>query len=195
MTPNDDPVRQAFEAHIRRTWKVPESYLDWALKLNEAGEYQDGRAADQWSGWSAALSTLPQAAAATYQWCEQCGEGVIQGICRAKPACAASKQAAAAAPLSDPLQPQDLADLERLDDLFSDGEGWDLPKERMQRLAELGVIRRTTRDHYSITSFGRYCLGRADFPFPLKTVEEFNRAAHAAMLSRNGITPPEGASE
>jgi hypothetical protein len=85
MTPNDDPVRQAFEAHIRRTWKVPESYLDWALKLNEAGEYQDGRAADQWSGWSAALSTLPQAAAAvplTYQFevwqddmCVASGEG------------------------------------------------------------------------------------------------------------------------
>jgi hypothetical protein len=64
MTTPNDPVRQAFEAHIRRTWKVPESYLDWALKLNEAGEYQDGRAADQWSGWSAALSTFPQAAAA-----------------------------------------------------------------------------------------------------------------------------------
>lgn len=43
----------AFERHIRSTWKVPESYLDWALKRNDRGYYLDGRAADQWSGWQA----------------------------------------------------------------------------------------------------------------------------------------------
>jgi hypothetical protein len=34
------------------------------------------------------------------------------------------------------LTPQDMADLQRLEDLFTDDQGWDLPKERMQRLAE-----------------------------------------------------------
>jgi hypothetical protein len=191
MTPNDDPVRQALDLWDKRLWELIDYYKTGAAFPQSARDSIKHHLTQHPSR----LSTIPQAAAASCQWCEQCGEGVSQGICRAKPACVASKQTAAAVSLSDPLQPQDLADLERLDDLFSDGEGWDLPKERMQRLAELGVIRRTTRDHYSITSFGRYCLGRADFPFPLKTVEEFNRAAHAAMLSRNGITPPEGAAE
>jgi hypothetical protein len=45
--------RAAFEKHIRSAWKVPESYLDWALKRNDCGYYLDSRAADQWSGWEA----------------------------------------------------------------------------------------------------------------------------------------------
>ena len=54
MSPEQIEVeRKAFEAHTRGTWKVPSSYLDWALKRNERGDYLDGRAADQWSGWLA----------------------------------------------------------------------------------------------------------------------------------------------
>lgn len=55
--------RKEFEAHIRATWKVPESYLDWALKLDERGYYQDSRAADQWSGWQAARRAALEEAA------------------------------------------------------------------------------------------------------------------------------------
>jgi hypothetical protein len=81
------------------------------------------------------------------------------------------------------LQPQDLADLTRLDDLFSDGEGWDLPKHRMQRLAELGVIRHTSAGRYAITAFGLACL-RVD-GFPLRTVAEHIEASRLAMEARN----------
>jgi hypothetical protein len=49
----EEVERDAFERHIRSAWKVPESYLDWALKRNDRGYYIDSRAADQWSGWQA----------------------------------------------------------------------------------------------------------------------------------------------
>jgi hypothetical protein len=48
--------REDFEAHIRSAWKVPESYLDWALTRTDRGAYIDSRAADQWSGWQARAS-------------------------------------------------------------------------------------------------------------------------------------------
>lgn len=54
MSPEQIEIeRKAFEAHTRSAWRVPADYLDWALKRNERGEYQDSRAADQCSGWLA----------------------------------------------------------------------------------------------------------------------------------------------
>jgi hypothetical protein len=83
------------------------------------------------------------------------------------------------------LSADDMADLERLREVFDDGEGWDLPKDRMKRLAELGVVRWQGATRYSITSFGHYCLG--DLKLPLPTIEEYNAKAYAEMLERNGI--------
>lgn len=85
------------------------------------------------------------------------------------------------------LTEQDRADLERVEELFSDGEGWDLPKARMQRLAELGVIRRTGGSYYAITSFGMHCLYPGDWPPPLFTAEEYNeRSRRRAALAQAG---------
>lgn len=92
-------------------------------------------------------------------------------------------QAAPLALLSD----ADMADLLRLEDLFSDGEGWDLPKARMQRLAELGVIRRTSGDRYSITAFGAACMS-SEFKFPLRTFAEWNESSRLAAVIRNSRT-------
>jgi hypothetical protein len=85
-----------------------------------------------------------------------------------------------------PLSANDLADLQRLNEVFEDGQGWDIPAERMKRLSELGVVRWHGRTHYSITAFGMLCLGEGETP--LRTVEEVNAEAHAQMLDRNGIT-------
>jgi hypothetical protein len=85
------------------------------------------------------------------------------------------------------LNDQDMADLTRFIDVLEDGEGYDIPSERMKRLAELGVVRRRYGDCYSITSFGRYVLkdGPAEFlALPLKTSDEFNAAQNAALRQR-----------
>ena len=78
----------------------------------------------------------------------------------------------------------DLADLQRLDEVFSDGEGWGLPKARVQRLAELGVIRHCGGGRYQITSFGSYCLGLSDH-LPLETVAQHNDRMRREMEARN----------
>lgn len=85
------------------------------------------------------------------------------------------------------LNDQDMADLERLGEIFEDGEGWDIPGDRMKRLAELGVVRWRGGDRYSITSFGSFVLkdGPAEFlTLPLKTSDEFNAAQNAALRQR-----------
>jgi len=62
--------------------------------------------------------------------------------------------------------------LERIQDQFADGEGYDAPKDVMRRLAELGCVRRTSRDRYAITSFGMHVLFPTDWPLPLRTHDE-----------------------
>lgn len=100
------------------------------------------------------------------------------------------KRAFEAAPGRAPLTDADMEDLKRLREVFDDGQGYDVPKERMKRLAELGVVRWHGREVYSITAFGMYCLG--DWEFPLRTAEEINAELHAEMLARNGIAPAGG---
>lgn len=69
----------------------------------------------------------------------------------------------------------------------SDSGGHDVPKERMARLREIGVVQSKGFGRDQITSFGDYVLGRAageDRRFPLKTAAEYNAesAARAAAL-------------
>lgn len=84
------------------------------------------------------------------------------------------------------LTDADYGDLCRLDDLFSDGEGYDLPKDRMRRLAQIGVIRRVTRDFYEITSFGSHVLGHSP-RLPLLPTEEYND--REAALRKETLKP------
>lgn len=94
------------------------------------------------------------------------------------------------------LNPEDMAALERLDETSSDGEGYDLPKSQMVRLADLGVVRHHSAGRYSITSFGRWVLGSQALRKPLETAEECNArlgeehrarlaAAHPAQATPN----------
>ncbi|SFE88039.1 hypothetical protein [Paracidovorax wautersii] len=96
------------------------------------------------------------------------------------------------------LSPEDMAALERLDETFSDGEGYDLPKSQMVRLADLGVVRHHSAGRYSITSFGRWVLGSRVLRKPLETADECNARLgeeHRARLAAEHpaqATPHEG---
>ena len=48
---------------------------------------------------------------------------------------------------------------ERFNETCEDGEGYDVPKTMMKRLAEIGVIHHTSRGIYGITKFGRSLVG------------------------------------
>jgi hypothetical protein len=87
------------------------------------------------------------------------------------------------------LTAADITDLKHLRDVFDDGEGWDIPKDRMMRLAELGAVRWRGRNFYSIAAFGLHCLDGG--ALPLRTVAEINSQAFSEMQARNatGIQP------
>lgn len=57
----------------------------------------------------------------------------------------------------------ELNDLHRFSDTCEDSEGYDIPKPRMQRLAAIGLIRRTHANCYEITDFGQIVM-EAGFP-------------------------------
>ncbi len=177
-------------SELMRGLEIPPS----AAPLSPAALYAIGRAiadqaksAQQAGGVPAGFVLVPveptpeMCAAMDAVWAY--GGGSDAGAYRAALADAPSPSAV------QPLSEADQKDLERLDELFSDGEGWDLPKERMERLAELGVIRRRTGSLYSMTAFGLYCL-RHLIGFPLETVAEFNDRQHQDMLKRAGIVTP-----
>lgn len=52
------------------------------------------------------------------------------------------------------LNTDELAALRRFYETCQDGEGYDVPKAMMQRLAEIGVVRRTSGSYYETTEFG-----------------------------------------
>lgn len=101
------------------------------------------------------------------------------------------------------LSETDYDDLSRFDGMASDGEGYDISKERMKRLAELGVVRWLGRDRYGVTAFGQYVL-KAWSELPLETYAETNARCDAEFKARierlnaeainaaNGITHPTG---
>ena len=53
---------------------------------------------------------------------------------------------------------------ERFNETCEDGEGYDVPKTMMRRLAEIGVIHHTSRGIYGITKFGRLLVGKTTQP-------------------------------
>lgn len=56
------------------------------------------------------------------------------------------------------LSSDDLAWLRRFRETTEDDQSYDVPKERMQRLAQIGVVRRTHGSHYTMTDFGVHAL-------------------------------------
>lgn len=102
---------------------------------------------------------------------------------------ALSSQPPAPSPM---LCAQDMADLERLSDLFNDGMPYDLEKPSMRRLAKLGAIRHVSAGYYAITAFGRHCID-PEWGLPLRTVEQINAdldaAERASLTATAGSTP------
>ena len=74
----------------------------------------------------------------------------------------AAQQAAAPGALNL-LNADELAALRRFDETCQDGEGYDVPKAMMQRLAAIGAVRRTSGSYYETTEFGTRVL---DQPAP-----------------------------
>jgi hypothetical protein len=74
---------------------------------------------------------------------------------------AAKAPAAQAVTATSLLNADELAALRRFDECAQDGEGYDVPKEMMQRLAEIGVVRRKSGAYYEQTDFGKQVLGNA----------------------------------
>lgn len=74
------------------------------------------------------------------------------------------------------LQPDDLNNLKRFNENCEDSQDYDVPKEKMHRMAKLGVVRRHSRNYYSITSFGMYLLNQGDelYKLPLKTQSDYD---------------------
>ena len=72
------------------------------------------------------------------------------------------------------LNHSDMAALERVNECFEDGEGYDVPASKMKRMAELGVVQSLGFGRYGITSFGRIILGSRHLRKPLETAEECN---------------------
>jgi len=64
----------------------------------------------------------------------------------------------------------ELNDLRRFHECAMDGEGYDVPKERMHHLAEIGLVRRSSGNYYETTVFGTSVLN-GDFDTALPTFE------------------------
>lgn len=52
------------------------------------------------------------------------------------------------------IMDQEMEDLMRFHECVTDDEGYDVPKDRMKRLAEIGLLRRVTANFYEHTIFG-----------------------------------------
>lgn len=78
----------------------------------------------------------------------------------------ATRQAGAAPVPCVVLTPEERAAFERFHETWEDNEGYDVPKEMMRRLAEVGVVHHITAGRYDITKFGHYVLAAGAAPVP-----------------------------
>ena len=69
-----------------------------------------------------------------------------------QPASEPSEQKPAALPFA--IFDQEMADLRRFHECSMDNEWYDVPKDRMKRLAEIGLVRRVSANYYEHTNFG-----------------------------------------
>ncbi len=99
-----------------------------------------------------------QQRAGTSNYAGQCADVIRQKLMPKY----AAQQAAAPGALAL-LNADELAALRRFDETCQDGEGYDVSKAMMQRLAAIGVVRRTSGSYYETTDFGMRVL---DQPAP-----------------------------
>jgi hypothetical protein len=136
----------------------------------------------------AALAAQSQGAQAAMRDCPDCdGTGRISGVelcarCNQSGILPAVQQAAAPGALAL-LNADELAALRRFDETCQDGEGYDVPKAMMQRLAAIGVVRRTSGSYYETTDFGMRVLDQPapSAPGTPEAPAGWKKALHAAV--------------
>lgn len=87
------------------------------------------------------------------------------------------------------LLPEDAQALKRFCETCEDSQPYDVPKDRMRRLAELGVIQWSGGARYSITAFGQHVLDLLPegWPrLPLKTQADHDADSRAALNGAHG---------
>lgn len=84
------------------------------------------------------------------------------------------------------LTQQDIEDIVRLDDQIADGDGYSMPRDRMRRLAELGLVRHHSAGRYSITAFGRWAAG-VWTELPLLSDEERSATRYTSNPMQTGV--------
>lgn len=87
---------------------------------------------------------------------------------------------------------EDAQALERFYETSEDGQPYDVPKFRMKRLAELGVIQWCGGARYSLTAFGQHMLDLLPegWPrLPLKTHADHNAYVNAEIDRASGKVP------
>jgi hypothetical protein len=79
----------------------------------------------------------------------------------------------------------EMAALERFHECATDGEGYDVAKPMMQRLACIGLVRRVTANYYEHTNFGLSVLNGefATHPAPSQTADQVRDAALAEAIA------------
>lgn len=88
------------------------------------------------------------------------------------------------------LQSDDYEALERFAETCEDGQEYDVPKEKMTRLAELGVVQHKGAGRYNITSFGMQLVSHvfSQKPsFPLTTHADNEARYTAEFNAKHGI--------
>lgn len=88
------------------------------------------------------------------------------------------------------LQAEDLQWLQRFKGTTEDDQSYDVPKDSMKRLAELGVVRSEGFGRYSITAFGTHVADPSDqfAQLPLKTHADHEADYKAAFNAQHGLT-------
>lgn len=92
------------------------------------------------------------------------------------------------------LSEYDFKNLKRFEETTSDGEGYDVMKSDMERLAEIGVVRHHSRGIYSLTSFGQFVIENDNIslaPSKLKTEHDSMREVHDELMRKMGKTENE----
>lgn len=83
----------------------------------------------------------------------------------------------------------DFCDLHRFFETSDDDESYDIPKDRMKRLAALGVVQHSGFGRYSITAFGHYvhelCWEQKP-ALPLLLNDDRDRIKRAAIAAQQG---------
>lgn len=90
------------------------------------------------------------------------------------------------------LTDQHTRDLLRVRECFDDNEGYDVPKARMQDLAETGLVNHIARGIYQITAFGDFVLDLLDLKAASPSVTPINLEAMCLWIAEDAFG--EGAS-